>query len=76
MQQTRRNAYAEPHPELIMPAPSFRGTPGAEVLAQIVAFVLLLVACLVTVWALSQGVANGSERQIEQPTRAPMTWSA
>jgi hypothetical protein len=55
------NHYAPPHPELIIPTPRLRTAPAPELLAQIVAVLLLLVAWVVMVWVVSTGLVGSSD---------------
>lgn len=57
----RTNTYAQPTPELLIPASRVRAGPAAEILAQLVAVLLLLVAWVAVVWMVSSGLLDSSD---------------
>ena len=71
-----RNNYAEPHPELLIPAGRLGAAPAPELLAQLVAVILLLVAWVVVVWVVSSGVLGTSEQPPSMPAEPPAYLSA
>lgn len=59
--ETSRHLFAEPHPQLLIPEASFGRAPAPEVLAQVVAVLLLLVAWVAMVWVVSSGLVGTTE---------------
>lgn len=71
-----QNAYADPHPELLIPSSSFSRSPAPEALAQIVAVLLLLAAWVAIVYVMSSGLIGTSEQPPAVPVERPAYLSA
>ena len=67
MTAASRHSFAEPHPELLIPTHDLRRAQGAELLAQLVAVLLLLVAWVMIVWFVSSGILGATEEPPQMP---------
>ncbi len=66
---TSRHLFAEPQPQLLIPESGFGRAPAPEVLAQVVAVLLLLVAWVAMVWVVSTGLMSTTEEPPAPPVQ-------